>query len=443
MRRSHVFFLLGVLGVFTYTVLRVEGRIHHGFLEDDAYISLRNAKNLVEGHGLTYNPGERVEAYTNFLLTMLMALPYALHVDPVIFVKVLGWASGATLIVTTGLLTKRVAGAAAAAVVMIIMALDERLAWFATCGLETVMVSALYVPALLLLARRRIATSALLFVAATLMRMEIVLLVAVAGAFLVARCRKRAELRRPLVFLTTFAVPYGIYYIWRFAYYGWPFPNTYYAKVGSVSSAWQRGIDYLQSSFTTMHLSLALIASLVAFFVGASAYGVALLRRGRPTARPRPSAGVLVLASCVTYAGFVIAVGGDHFRERFVYHFYPLLLASLAWSWRLFFEQTGLRARWSRATPSLIAALLALMLAPVAHAEVQFEPAWGMAAWESVGVWLRVTARSTDVVATDGAGVIALESNLRTIDVLGLEAFGKAIVLVVHQLGLEVLSDRC
>src|SRR4051812_25888306 len=114
MRRSHLLVLFGVLCVWTYTVLRIEGHIHQGFLEDDAYISLRNAKNLVEGHGLTYNPGERVEAYTNFSLTMLMALPYALGIDPVVFVKVLGWLSGAVMIASTGLLTKRVAGTAAA-----------------------------------------------------------------------------------------------------------------------------------------------------------------------------------------------------------------------------------------------------------------------------------------------------------------------------------------
>ncbi len=417
MRRSHVFFLVGVLCVFTYTILLVEGRIHRGFLEDDAYISLRNAKNLVEGHGLTYNPGERVEAYTNFLLTMLMALPYALHLDPVVFVKAVGWASGAALIITTGMLTRRVAGFAAAAVVMIIMALDERLAWFATCGLETALVGALYVPALLFLARRRVVPSALFFVAATLTRMEVVLLVAVAAVFLVTQCRKRADLRRPIVFLATFIVPYGVYYSWRFAYYGWAFPNTYYAKVGSVSSAWQRGVDYLQTCFAAMHLSLALIASLAALVLGAVAYGAALLRGAQ---RSRPSPGVLVLGSCVTYAAFVITVGGDHFRERFVYHFYPLLLVAVAWAWRLFFEWTGLRARWSRATPLVIAAVLAVLLAPVARAKVQFEPAWGMAAWESVGVWLRMTARPTDTVATDAAGVIALESNLRTIDVLGL-----------------------
>ena len=425
MRRSHLFVLLfGVLCVFTYTVLRVEGRIHQGFLEDDAYISLRNAKNLVEGHGLTYNPGERVEAYTNFSLTMLMALPYALGLDAVVFVKVLGGVSGASLIVTTGSLTKRVAGATAGAVVMLMLALDERLAWFATCGLETALVSALYMAAILLLTRGRIVPSALLFVAAALTRMETVLLFGVATAFLLSRCRTRADLRRPLRFSVAFVVPFGAYYIWRYAYYGWAFPNTYYAKVGSVSSAWQRGVDYLASCASSMHLWPALAASSVALLVGGAAYAGGRYRtstsRPSTSGRARPSVGVLVAASCATYAAFAIAVGGDHFRERFVYHFYPLLLVTLAWAWRLFFVRTGLRARWPTTAPVAIAGVLAVLLAPVARTKVQFEPAWGMAAWKSVGQWLRVTAPANATVATDAAGVIALESNLRTIDVLGL-----------------------
>ena len=38
---------------------------------DDAYISLRYARNLVSGTGLVYNPGEYVQGYTNFLWVML------------------------------------------------------------------------------------------------------------------------------------------------------------------------------------------------------------------------------------------------------------------------------------------------------------------------------------------------------------------------------------
>ena len=44
------------------------------FHQDDAYISMRYAANLLSGEGLVWNPGERVEGYTNFLHVMALAL---------------------------------------------------------------------------------------------------------------------------------------------------------------------------------------------------------------------------------------------------------------------------------------------------------------------------------------------------------------------------------
>jgi hypothetical protein len=43
------------------------------FLCDDAFISFRYARSLVEGHGLVFNAGERVEGYTNFLWVLELA----------------------------------------------------------------------------------------------------------------------------------------------------------------------------------------------------------------------------------------------------------------------------------------------------------------------------------------------------------------------------------
>jgi hypothetical protein len=43
------------------------------FLCDDAFISFRYALNLVEGNGLVFNVGERVEGYTNFLWVLELA----------------------------------------------------------------------------------------------------------------------------------------------------------------------------------------------------------------------------------------------------------------------------------------------------------------------------------------------------------------------------------
>jgi len=41
-------------------------------LVDDAYISFRAAGNLAAGHGLVFNPGERLEAWTNLLWVMVL-----------------------------------------------------------------------------------------------------------------------------------------------------------------------------------------------------------------------------------------------------------------------------------------------------------------------------------------------------------------------------------
>lgn len=50
------------------------------WLGDDAMISMRYARNLVNGLGLLHNPGERVEGYTNFLWTIYMAFVHLLPI---------------------------------------------------------------------------------------------------------------------------------------------------------------------------------------------------------------------------------------------------------------------------------------------------------------------------------------------------------------------------
>ena len=47
------------------------------FLTYDAFISFRYARNLLEGHGLVWNPGERVEGYSNFLWVLELAAIWA------------------------------------------------------------------------------------------------------------------------------------------------------------------------------------------------------------------------------------------------------------------------------------------------------------------------------------------------------------------------------
>jgi len=61
-------------------------------LFDDAMVSMRYAWNLSHGLGLGWNPGEYVEGYTNFLMTLLMSLPTLVFdkVNAVLAMQVLG-----------------------------------------------------------------------------------------------------------------------------------------------------------------------------------------------------------------------------------------------------------------------------------------------------------------------------------------------------------------
>ena len=59
-----IFWILSFIAIFV-------GILHTSllsFVNDDAFISLRYAKNLVTGFGLVYNAGERVECYTNYFI---------------------------------------------------------------------------------------------------------------------------------------------------------------------------------------------------------------------------------------------------------------------------------------------------------------------------------------------------------------------------------------
>lgn len=74
---------------------------------EDAYITFRYARSLAAGHGLVFNPGERVMGFTSPLWTLWNALGIALVRDPIPWAR--AWsvaADAATLLVVTRLLAR-------------------------------------------------------------------------------------------------------------------------------------------------------------------------------------------------------------------------------------------------------------------------------------------------------------------------------------------------
>ncbi|MBN1336424.1 MAG: hypothetical protein JXB39_10730, partial [Deltaproteobacteria bacterium] len=113
--------------------------------QDDAFISFRYAENLARGEGLVFNPGERVEGFTNLSWTLFLAAALRLGAEPVSLTVAAGLASLAGIVLLVPRLAQDsprssgdpsdalLAGVLAAA----LLATDAGLALEAVQGLET------------------------------------------------------------------------------------------------------------------------------------------------------------------------------------------------------------------------------------------------------------------------------------------------------------------
>jgi hypothetical protein len=96
LRRAGTITLTGLLMLGGAAVFAIWYRALGAFVLDDTFISLRYASHLAAGQGLVYNVGERVEGYTNFLWTVMLAPPFLLNVGLLPWVKLLN--AGVTLL---------------------------------------------------------------------------------------------------------------------------------------------------------------------------------------------------------------------------------------------------------------------------------------------------------------------------------------------------------
>jgi arabinofuranosyltransferase len=95
-RRARV--LAAVAGV----VLAAHAWTYRAFVTDDALISLRYARRLLDGHGLTWTDGERAEGYSNLLWVLACAALGKLGIDLIDATRVLGVACSVAVIAALG-----------------------------------------------------------------------------------------------------------------------------------------------------------------------------------------------------------------------------------------------------------------------------------------------------------------------------------------------------
>ena len=395
------------------------------FIQDDAYISWRYADNLASGLGLVWNQGERVEGYTNFLWTVILAVPHAVGLD----VEMFAFALGITLFTGTLAIFYWLVGTLmrswfVAAVATLILALFPSFAAYATGGLETglqtFLLTATAAPILSAIRRNRPSALASVTIGTTaalaiLTRMDSVIIAAplisiYVGVFIAPPgWHKRAALA-PAILVPT--VICGGWLAWKLAYYGALLPNSYRVKVEGASGLVREGVRYVRTFVEAyaFYLPIACIP-----------IGAWLTWERRLDWRV---AAVLGLPQLLWLA-YVVRVGGDFMEYRF---FVPILpLAFLATYWVMGALDTrparvallttivlagGMLAYSSPRVPKPVGSPLPLEQLEVPHDHEWFEIGSVLGQAFAHGVRPRI--------AVVPSGVIPYRSRLPSVDMLGL-----------------------
>ena len=122
----------------------------YNFVTDDAYISFVYSRNFAEHGQLTFNLGDPVEGYTNFLWTLVLGLLMVIGIPPELSSRVLGTACGLATLVIVFRLMERVLDRPTpwAAVPPLLLACSSGFACWTSGGLETQLFTLLVIAAL-------------------------------------------------------------------------------------------------------------------------------------------------------------------------------------------------------------------------------------------------------------------------------------------------------
>ncbi|MDP4232768.1 MAG: hypothetical protein Q8913_05330 [Bacteroidota bacterium] len=306
------------------------------WISDDAFITLRYVKNFVEGKGLVYNVGERVEGYTHFLWLLLLAAVQWLGFDPAdasIMLGILCYAGVLGLLLRISFVehakNPRVIWLPVAAG---LFAMNYDSAIWASVGLETSFFTMLIMTAFYLWfyskypEQKRLLLTGLVLASLCLTRPDGVLFPVTAIALLSVRGLMRRQpvtaIFRQVGLLLVPSIVIGIpYLLWKYSYYGDILPLTYYAK-SADHNYFGQGFFYIWLYFRVYFTSaIALIAATWLILRGRSNDG----EEGQSKA-DRGSSSITALITILVYLiVFVAKTGGDFMFARFMIPVVPFI----------------------------------------------------------------------------------------------------------------------
>jgi arabinofuranosyltransferase len=207
--------------------------LYADFFIDDAFIALRYVRQWLAGNGLVYNIGDQVEGYSSFLWVLLLGLTGRFGIDLIVAARLWGLVFSLATLVLAYAFARRLPFPL---FTPLFLSLSAPFAMWAVGGLENPMFMLLAFAGSFLFYREEERgsgwASSIFWGLLALTRPEGLLFGAIAflyriGRLFRLRARPEAHDYLRVAVLAAIILPH---LIWRLSYYGYPLPNTYYAK---------------------------------------------------------------------------------------------------------------------------------------------------------------------------------------------------------------------
>lgn len=211
---------------------------------EDAAISFAYARNWAEGDGLVaFRGGERIEGYSNPTWVALLALWHLVGVDGFTSSKIMAIGLSVATVLLLFRTVQEIADDGdswAPHIAALLYAANPNLAFYNAAGLENPLFNFLLLGGLwrTVVEGRRggFPWAAVWFLLLACTRPEGIMYGAWGGlVWMLLSLAHGRGIRPTVVWLVSFFVPFAVYHGIRYSYFGWAFPNTYYAKLGDDS----------------------------------------------------------------------------------------------------------------------------------------------------------------------------------------------------------------
>ncbi len=310
--------LILLFGVFIVVLLR------SAYVNEDAYITMRTVDNFVNGYGLRWNIRERVQTFTHPLWLIMITAIYVFTREAFYSLIFLSFAVSIAAFYAVVVHFKK--HSIGTLVTLTILIFSKAFIDFSSSGLENPATHLLLAVFLLLFLEgtdgdfssgKTVFLLSLLAGLATLNRMDTILFYLPALLFILIKNRKAGTIKNILLGF----LPFILWEIFAVIYYGFPFPNTAYAKLYTgikQADLIEEGFIYILNSLNWDPITLltVLAGTGLSFYKGSwKEKSIAI--------------GVLL------YIFYLVWIGGDYMSGRF---FSGALLVSVVLLARQFAE---------------------------------------------------------------------------------------------------------